>query len=58
MASNERPVFVVATANDIEKLPPELIRKGRLDDICGSAHRDGSPGNSEDPSQEASPIGR
>jgi len=27
------PVFVVATANDISKLPPELLRKGRFDDI-------------------------
>ncbi len=27
------PVFVVATANRIEHLPPELLRKGRFDDI-------------------------
>ncbi len=27
------PVFVVATANRIEALPPELIRKGRFDEI-------------------------
>ena len=27
------PVFVVATANDITVLPPELMRKGRLDEI-------------------------
>jgi SpoVK/Ycf46/Vps4 family AAA+-type ATPase len=26
-------VFVVATANDIQFLPPELMRKGRLDEI-------------------------
>jgi SpoVK/Ycf46/Vps4 family AAA+-type ATPase len=26
------PVFVVATANRIEQLPPELLRKGRFDD--------------------------
>ena len=26
-------VFVVATANDISKLPPELLRKGRFDEI-------------------------
>jgi AAA+ superfamily predicted ATPase len=26
-------VFVVATANDIDKLPPELLRKGRFDEI-------------------------
>jgi len=33
MAENKRPVFIVATANDIESLPPELIRKGRMDEI-------------------------
>jgi len=27
------PVFVIATANDISALPPELIRKGRFDEI-------------------------
>lgn len=27
------PTFVVATANDITKLPPELLRKGRFDEI-------------------------
>ena len=26
-------VFTVATANDIERLPPELLRKGRFDEI-------------------------
>lgn len=33
MAENRNPVFIVATANDIKSLPPELIRKGRLDEI-------------------------
>ncbi len=33
MAENQSKVFMVATANDIERLPPELIRKGRLDEI-------------------------
>ena len=33
MAENKNAVFIVATANDIEGLPPELIRKGRLDEI-------------------------
>lgn len=33
MAENKKQVFIVATANDIERLPPELIRKGRLDEI-------------------------
>lgn len=27
------PCFVVATANDISRLPPELLRKGRFDEI-------------------------
>ena len=27
------PVFIVATANQIEGLPPELLRKGRLDEV-------------------------
>ncbi len=27
------PVFVIATANDVSRLPPELMRKGRFDEI-------------------------
>ena len=33
MAERKPAVFIVATANAIEQLPPELIRKGRLDEI-------------------------
>ncbi len=33
MAERKAPVFLVATANRIDNLPPELIRKGRLDEI-------------------------
>ena len=33
MAERRSRVFVVATSNDIEALPPELVRKGRLDEI-------------------------
>lgn len=33
LAEKKSPVFVVATANDISRLPPELIRKGRLDEL-------------------------
>ena len=33
MAEKTKPVFVVATANDISALPPELVRKGRFDEI-------------------------
>jgi SpoVK/Ycf46/Vps4 family AAA+-type ATPase len=27
------PVFVIATANNVKELPPELLRKGRFDEI-------------------------
>ncbi|MCW9047916.1 MAG: AAA family ATPase [Gammaproteobacteria bacterium] len=33
MAEKSARVFIVATANQIDTLPPELIRKGRLDEI-------------------------
>ena len=33
MAERNASVFMVATANDIQSLPPELIRKGRFDEI-------------------------
>lgn len=33
MQEKTRPVFVVATANDVRLLPPELLRKGRFDEI-------------------------
>ena len=33
MAERKSRVFLVATANDIEVLPPELLRKGRFDEI-------------------------
>jgi len=33
MQEHRDPVFLVATANDIEALPPELLRKGRFDEI-------------------------
>ncbi len=33
MAERHAKVFIVATANDIGRLPPELIRKGRIDEI-------------------------
>ena len=33
MQEHTAPVFLVATANDIESLPPELLRKGRFDEI-------------------------
>jgi SpoVK/Ycf46/Vps4 family AAA+-type ATPase len=33
MAERRQPVFVVATANDIAQLPPEMVRKGRFDEV-------------------------
>jgi len=33
MAEKTSPVFVVATANGVERLPGELLRKGRFDEI-------------------------
>jgi SpoVK/Ycf46/Vps4 family AAA+-type ATPase len=33
LSEKTSPVFVVATANEIAQLPPELLRKGRLDEI-------------------------
>ena len=33
MAERKTLVFLVATANDIQNLPPELMRKGRMDEI-------------------------
>jgi SpoVK/Ycf46/Vps4 family AAA+-type ATPase len=33
LSEKTAPVFVVATANNISQLPPELLRKGRLDEI-------------------------
>ena len=38
LAEKTSPVFVVATANNIQALPPEILRKGRFDEIflCGA----------------------
>jgi SpoVK/Ycf46/Vps4 family AAA+-type ATPase len=33
MQEKAAPVFVVATANDVSQLPPELLRKGRFDEL-------------------------
>lgn len=33
MQDHTAPVFLVATANNIDALPPELLRKGRFDEI-------------------------
>jgi AAA+ superfamily predicted ATPase len=33
MAERKAPVFLVATANQVDRLPPELLRKGRFDEM-------------------------
>lgn len=33
MQDRRGEVFVVATANDVERLPPEMMRKGRFDEV-------------------------
>lgn len=33
MQDHRHPIFICATANDISKLPPELMRKGRFDEV-------------------------
>jgi len=33
MQEKHKPVCVIATANDVERLPPEFLRKGRFDEV-------------------------
>jgi MoxR-like ATPase len=33
LQEKKKPVFVIATANDVFELPPELMRKGRFDEL-------------------------
>jgi AAA+ superfamily predicted ATPase len=33
MQEKQAPVFIVATANDVSQLPPEMLRKGRFDEL-------------------------
>ena len=33
MQDRREPIFLVATANDVSALPPELMRKGRFDEV-------------------------
>jgi SpoVK/Ycf46/Vps4 family AAA+-type ATPase len=33
LQDRQAPVFVVATSNNIDELPPEMVRKGRFDEI-------------------------
>ena len=55
LSEKTAPVFVVATANDISQLPPELLRKGRLDEIffVDLPSRRGAPGDFPHPPEPA-----
>ena len=33
MSERKSPIFLVATANEIDRLPSELVPKGRFDEI-------------------------
>jgi SpoVK/Ycf46/Vps4 family AAA+-type ATPase len=33
LAEKRKPVCVLATANDVDRLPPEFLRKGRFDEV-------------------------
>lgn len=33
MSEIQKPIFVVATANSVENLPPEMLRRGRFDEL-------------------------
>jgi SpoVK/Ycf46/Vps4 family AAA+-type ATPase len=33
LQDKQSPVFIVATANDVSQLPPEMLRKGRFDEL-------------------------
>ena len=33
MQEKTKPIFIIATSNDVSALPPELLRKGRFDEI-------------------------
>ncbi len=43
LQENKSPVFTMVTANNVDGLPPELLRKGRFDEIFAT----GLPGDSE-----------
>jgi SpoVK/Ycf46/Vps4 family AAA+-type ATPase len=33
MQDHRHPIFIIATSNDVSSLPPELMRKGRFDEV-------------------------
>jgi len=37
----DHPVYLVPTANDVSRLPPEFTRKGRIDEIFGVSRQNG-----------------
>ena len=59
LAEQRARIFVVATCNDISALPPELVRKGRFDEIffVDLPKRGGARGHPRD-SREASGTSR
>ena len=48
MQEKKSPVFIVATANNIEQLPPEFMRKGRFDEIFRPLLHGNTPQESHD----------
>ena len=54
MQEKTSTVFVVATANDLERLPTEFLRKGRFDEIffSSSSHASRAFTNTQDSSYE------
>ena len=57
MSERESKAFIVATSNDISQLPPELVRKGRLDEIffCRPSKTRYPPGHLSHSSRETQP---
>lgn len=57
MSERESKAFIVATSNDISQLPPELVRKGRLNEIffCRPAKTRYPPGHLSHSSRETQP---
>ena len=57
MQDHRQPIFLIATANEIERLPPELMRKGplRRDLLRRPARSGGARGDFCDSSPQAGP---
>ncbi|MGD0813982.1 MAG: AAA family ATPase [Verrucomicrobiota bacterium] len=57
MQEKKSPVFIVATANDVSQLPPEMLRKGRFDELwfVDLPNQKGAGGDLDDPDCQISP---